>query len=187
MSDIIRTKQVVPPDFAELLQRTRQENSARFSALCAAAVTNGWTLTALGEAVGVTREAIRLRVKCAQVTPDLPAIPLPPCRRNPLPAPVRRLELPAEEIARLRAMAAVARTVVGQTPPDHPSRRVSEDLSAQLAAYAKQGFSLQRLSAYLGLSPEAVRHRLGRHGYRRPCPSKASQVYRSGRIGGAVA
>ncbi len=89
--------QTVPEPLATELRRMRTDHDARFGATLYSANRNGWTLTALGNALGVTREAIRARL-ARPYTPypstALPHIPLPPQRtvgehagRRPPPGP----------------------------------------------------------------------------------------------------
>ncbi|HEX5996271.1 MAG TPA: hypothetical protein VFY84_14110 [Jiangellales bacterium] len=170
MSEILKVRQIVPDDFAATLRAMWADGDRRLNALLHSANRNGWTLTALGNALGMTREAVRKRILCAEpfASTDLPEFPLPP--RKPTPAPRVRpaLLVPPEIIAQLREMWEIARTVNGSAPSDDPRRRVSERFTAQLAALVDQGVTVYRLAKDLGITHGAIRFRLARHGYRTP-------------------
>lgn len=187
MAEIVVANQRVPDAFAEVLCTLAVTDPDRLDSLLLAAHANGWTLTALGAALGWTREWIRLRVARAEPAVGLPEIPPPPRKVTAMPKPRRRVELKPELIDELREMQAVARTVNGAMDSDHPARRVSEQFSAQLAAYVKQGVTVYYLAQVLGVSPGAVNLRLARHGYRKPPPSYVgtpNETYKNRKVGG---
>lgn len=185
MSDIRKIHQKLPADFADLLLRVADEEGRdRLDSLLANANTNGWTLTALAEPFGWTREWVRLRVQRARPAAGLPSVPLPPKHPTPTPTPDRRLRLRDEQIAELREMAAIAGTVNGALEPEHSARRVGEHFTAQLAAYVGQGVTIAYLAQVLGVTHGAIASRLARHGYRDPHPSQAHEMYRNRKSGG---
>lgn len=188
MSGIQKLNQKLPSDFAALLLRfAAEESRERVDSLLANAKTNGWSLVALAEPFGCSREWIRLRVQRSRPMAALPAVPLPPSHPTPMPAPVRRLRLRDEQIAELREMAEVAARVNGATEPSHPSRRVSENLAAQLASYVAQGLAANYLAGVLGVTPNAINFRLARHGYRSMPPSQKNSTYLNRKVGGRSA
>lgn len=185
MSGIQKVNQKLPDDFAALLLRfAAKEGRERVDSLLANAKTNGWSLTALAEPFDCSREWIRLRVKRSRPMADLPPVPLPPRIPTPMPVPDRRLRLRGDQVTELREMAAVASTVNGALEPSHPARRVSEQFTAQLAAYVKQGITAYYLSRVLGVTANAITFRLARHGYRDPNPSQAHVAYLNRKVGG---
>lgn len=184
MSGIQKVNQKLPDDFAALLLRfAAEESRERMDSLLANAKTNGWSLAALAEPFDCSREWIRLRVKRSRPMAGLPPIPLPPRIPTPMPVPDRRLRLRGDQVTELREMAAVASTVNGALEPGHPARRVSEQFTAQLAAYVKQGITAYYLGQVLGVTANAITFRLARHGYRAPNPSQASAAYLNRKVG----
>lgn len=185
MSGLQKINQELPPEFAELLLRfAGEESSARVDSLLANAKLNGWSLAALAVPFDCSREWIRLRVKRSRPMAGLPPVPLPPSIPTPMPVPDRRLRLRGDQVTELREMAAVASTVNGALEPSHPARRVSEQFTAQLAAYVKQGITAYYLSQVLGVTASAITFRLARHGYRDPHPSQAHVAYLNRKVGG---
>lgn len=83
-----------------------------------------------------------------------------------------------ETAEELRAMHAIARTVNGNTPLDHPSRKTSVEFTEALAVLIEQGVTVYRLAKVLGVGHQAIYGRLARHGYRKPAPSQAGFHYR---------
>lgn len=184
---IKKTRQVVPGDFASTLRRMRETSDPRLSAVLRLAHHNGWTYRALGSALGMSFQAVHQRVENGSGNAAGVDIPLPPRTPTPPPkAPRPRLRLKPALVQELREMNAVAATVNGGTPADHPSRRVSEHLSAQLAAYVAQGVTVSYLARVLGVTDNAVSFRLARHGFRQAPPSVARThggVYKNRKTG----
>jgi biotin operon repressor len=170
---IIGLRQVLPADFAEALRRMRGERDPRLSPTLSAAYNEGWTATALGDALGVSREAVLQRILKSKGRSRMVNIPPPPRRPDPEPRPGRP-EVPGEIADQLRALSAAARTVNGATAADDPRRQSSVELSALLAQLNDDGFSLGQLGEVLGVTPSAVLFRLSRHGYRNPPPSQST-------------
>lgn len=182
MAEIAIINQQVPDAFADVLRNLAVTDPDRLDSLLLAARTNGWTLTALAAPLGCTREWVRQRVLRAEPAVGLPDIPPPPRKVNPMPKPQRRLELKPELVEELREMHAIARTVNGGMSADHPARRVSEQLTAQLAAYVEQGVTAYYLAQVLGANPNTIKFRLARHGYRKPPPS-FTDTYKNRKVG----
>lgn len=177
--------QVLPDEFSAVLRSMRAEADPRYVATLAQAVRDGWTLTALGDALGITREGVRIRIVKGYTeypTKDLPEIPRAPRRPTPTPKVRRRLLLNEEMAERLRSMQAVAVTVTGGTPVDSEKRRISEEFSAILADLVEQGVTANHIAQVLGLEPSGVYARLARHGYRKPSPSVEREVYRNEQV-----
>lgn len=189
MAEIAVKNQRVPDAFAEALTTLAVTDPDRLDSLLLAANANGWTLTALAAPLGWTREWVRQRVARAEPAAGLPDIPPPPRKVTAMPKPRRRLELKPELIDELREMQAVARTVNGAMASDHPARRVSEQLAAQLAAYVEQGVTVYYLAQMLGVTHNAIFFRLHRHGYRKPPPSVVGtqqETYKNRKVGSVL-
>ena len=135
----------------------------------------GWTLEALGAAVGVTREAVRVRVKRARQVDlgDLPILhpPLPDVP-EPAPAPPPRPALTGDETQELSRLQAEATRCRGTHADGHPYRVASERLAELLNVHHERGIRYADLATALGVTKGAVRSRLQHHGYRQLPPSQ---------------
>lgn len=90
----------------------------------------------------------------------------------------RKLDDPTGEVREhLREWYAIARTVRGWTPLDHPARRISLALTELLADFYDDGVSCWNLDDLMGAARGTTRARLARHGYRTLPPSQ--KPYRS--------
>jgi hypothetical protein len=183
MNGILKVNQVLPGDFAALLAQMHKDHDSRLSMVLLVSRLNGWTLKSLGDALGVSRQAIEHRVNRASMSAgvDLPEVPLPPRKPAAVRKASRRRLLVSDELAeRLRGMAELAATVNGGTPADAPERRISEELSALLHSLIKQGVTAYHLAQVLGVTVFAVTTRLGRHGYG-PLPASQADTRYIGR------
>jgi hypothetical protein len=190
MGEIIRRNQQLPAEFAANLHALaaevrsggrggKTEASARLNAVLMMARLQGWTLQALADAIGVTREAIRQRADRGRARADIPTVPMPPRRPTPMPQPPKnnRLLIRPEVAERLREMHAIARTVNGGTAADDPRRTVSVQFTEWLSKLVEQGVTVYRIAEELGVTHFAVRARLARHGYRNAPRSIAGIIY----------
>lgn len=136
----------------------------------------GWVLAAIGQPLGFTREAIRLRVARGVRMDDLPFVPdLPPA---PIKVKPKRREIPNSVVAVLRDMHAVARTVNGGTPAGHHSRGTTVAFTELCASLVIDGFTVAEVARAVGVTHFAISSRLARHGWTPPVPSMASQAYK---------
>lgn len=123
----------------------------------------GWTLAAIGEGMGVTREAVRLRQLRATRIDTHSHIPAVPVRIKPTKKP--RPVIPPTTLALLLELKAQAMQVNGVTALDSPLRVASERYSELLAEQVLAGVSIYRIARQLGVTHLAIRARLARHGY----------------------
>lgn len=166
-------------EFGAVLQRMRADADPRLSMTLAAAFDAGWSYSALGRLLGVSRQAVEQRVIGADFYPDsaLPAIPAPPRKPGPPPkVPKKRLTVKPELADHLRELHEVAKTVNGVTPVDAPARRASEELSETLYALIEQGVTAYHLSQVLRCTQGGISQRLARHGFP-TSPGYARQAY----------
>lgn len=163
---VIKRGQRLPEDFVELLARWRETRDPRLPLLCyRATVGRGWTLRVVAQACGVTPEGVRQwTIKARRFDGPMPPIPDPPLVPYPMTPPSVAERLGAERVTRLRAMAAIARTVGGRMAVDHPRRRVSAEFSAELAALVEEGYTPGQIGKVLGYSMRGIAYRLARHG-----------------------
>lgn len=177
---------MLPVDFAATLRAMHRRSDPLLSATLRAAWTRGWLQGELGDALGVSRQAISLRIIRTPEPTDLgalPSIPDPPPPPPPPPPKPAKPTIDAPTAERLRRMHAVAKTVNGATPADHPTREVSIAFTAELAALRCGGISGYRIAKTLGVTTGAVHLRLGRHGYGELPPSMRKHRYRGRKTG----
>lgn len=186
----MRTIRVIPEEFADVLrglhaQRGRQ---ARLNYLLSLMHEAGWTYPECGAALGCSGQAILKRVAKARSFGDQPDIPMPPPRPKSQTllqreaaqaARAAKPKLDDETVQTLRDMYAVAQTVRGGTPADHPSRRVSEEFTAELAQLRDQNYNMAEVARLIGMTYQTVRARFGRHGYKTNPPSAPTYTGRS--------
>lgn len=124
----------------------------------------GWTLGAIGEALTITREAVRQRqVKAPRIDSRAPVPPVPvkvkPLKKEACP------RVPARTLAALLELKGQAEQVRGWTPLDSPLRAASERYTEMLAEQVLAGFRIGTMARQLGVTHLAIRARLARHGY----------------------
>jgi transposase-like protein len=176
--------QRVPLGFGAVLAAMRATGNPQLDAYLVAAVSRGWTLVALGDALGITREGVRLRcLRFPGFVGEVPDVPEPPRRPIAHRPPRKRLLIKPEMAEKLREMQAVAATVNGGMATDHPARRVSEEFAATCADLVAQGVSVYTIAKAIGVTHNAIFFRLARHGYRQPAPSQSRFPYRNRKIG----
>jgi len=129
----------------------------------------GYSLRTLGGPLGITGEAVRMRIKRARPVPGAPVVhpPQPPPPPPPPPPPIVNDQV-AAELAALQEKA----TRLRAHPPGHPYRVASEQLARRLAELHDDGATYSELGAAIGLTKSAIRARLQHHGYRRLPPSQ---------------
>lgn len=123
----------------------------------------GWTLAAIGQALTMTREAVRLRHRRATKADG--RLGVPPVPRKVKPKKRRPPQIPAVAVAEMRELQVPARQVKGTTPLDSPLRVATERYTELIAEWHLRGVSMYRISQQMGVTPLAIRARLARHGY----------------------
>ena len=169
----------LPDDFAQTIWHMHHHKDPRLNTVLALAHHSGWTLRALGDATGITREGIYRRTTNAYHYPpdQLPDIPEPPqpvvhWKQPPPPKPA----IPDGVADRLRELQQLATGVNGYTPLNSPARQASVELAALIHDLAGQGIPKTRIAEIIGVTPSAVSVRLSRHGYRPRPPSMERRV-----------
>lgn len=172
---VMKKHQVLPSWMAnEIMSSTRSTRDHLIYQL----VEIGWTLTAVGEAISMTREGVRQIHKRVAATlwgvtrPSHAHLPLPPTW--PV-KPKKTYVLPATAtLNRLMELMPKAQLVRGKSKR---YRREAEEFTALLNyAHKVEGVSMARLAKLLGVSHGAIRFRLCRYGYLKPV-SGTSKVY----------
>lgn len=121
----------------------------------------GWTLQAISEATGITRERVRqivVNTSPAIFHDNIPLPPLFPEKQKPT-----YVEPSAETLRRLRELQPLAAQVRGKSP----AYRAEGEEFSRLLNYAStvEGVTIYRLAKRLGVTPASIRFRLARYGY----------------------
>jgi lambda repressor-like predicted transcriptional regulator len=136
----------------------------------------GWTLQAISDAIGVSRERVRQICEMPQsgtgVAESMP-VPTPPIVE---PRTKKVYKDPSPElVAQILALQPKAQQVRSNSSR---FRAEAEEYTRLVNQARLEGTSIYRLSNILGLSPSALRFRLTRYGYM-PAPNESSSaVYR---------
>jgi hypothetical protein len=142
----------------------------------------GWTRTRIGEAMGVTDEAVRQRCVRAKATgavdSELPPVPPPPPSK-----PVRRRKpmLRPEFAAWLTVNYRLAKRCRGKHGPGTPERIASEQVWEAIHTAVTAGVPLADLAAAAGVETQTIDAGLRRHGYRTLPPSQRERAYQGAR------
>ena len=174
----------LPPKFAADLRSLYSPRKPSHALRLAVAQSraNGWTLQAMADVLGVSREYVRQlapephQVGSAALLIEVPLVPV-----VERPEPVRRIvpRLTADQAQQLRDLHLRARPSGGggRRAADHPDYLASLELAGLLQGYVTAGHRQTDLAAAVGITPHALRLRLGRHGYRGLPPSVQPKSY----------
>jgi hypothetical protein len=169
---VIKHRQVLPGWLAaQLLDSSKFDRDLLVFQL----VDLGWTQTAVGDAISMSREGVRqihkkmLGVLGGSPAPSKAHLPLPPVR--PV-KPKKTYAVPSDStLDRLRILMPIAQKVRGK---GKSYRKEAEEFTALLNhAHKIEGVSIGRLSKLLGVSHGAIRFRLCRYGYLKPVSGKS--------------
>lgn len=164
----INTAPLTNTEFARTLRLMHHTKDPRLSMTLRVAWGDGWTKPVLADILGVTRQAIQLRIRTAPFFPvdELPEIPPPPKRPGPKPKPPKPdLRVYPEVADRLRYLYKLAKTVNGSMRANHPARLASEELAETLSKLVQDKVRRAHLAEVLGCTTMAISLRLARHGY----------------------
>lgn len=124
----------------------------------------GWTATAIAQACGLSREAVRLILRDTKQEGSLPlTMSVPQAPRYPKREPISYTEPSPEVLARLKELKPLAQLVRSHSPR---YRAEAEEYSRLLHEATEQGVTVYRLAKLLGVTPSAIAFRLVRYGYR---------------------
>lgn len=129
----------------------------------------GWTLQSIGNELKVTRESIRLYGNAktnneAEVRNAIASLPIPPIPTRTITKEViKRVEIPADVLAKLKDLYAKARLVRGKGK-NH--RKEAEDFTKLAYAQVERGVSTYALAKALGITTSALQFRFARYGYK---------------------
>lgn len=171
------------PDVVSVGRRFVIDHRAVFCAWMKEAFDRGYTLEAMAEVIGVTRERVRQLVSQAEPVAGLPPVvgmPVPPV---PLPWPTHvperwnrwpRPTLSDSERTHLIGLHRLGTQLRGQCGENDPRRIASEELTSELHRLVDEvGFTYNEVEGILGVRHGTVRARLARHGYRSQPPSQS--------------
>ena len=158
---------------------------SRLNDLCGGAVRDdyvrslrkaGWTLQAISEGVGVSRERVRQICEMSglgmNLAEDLP-VPTPPISE---PRPKKHYQEPAPDLlARALELQPYAQQVRANGTR---FRKEAEEYTSLVYSMTISGVTLYRIAKCLGVTHGALRFRLTRYGYMSPPVGKLSSVYK---------
>lgn len=142
----------------------------------------GWTLQAVADSLGVTRERVRQLEMSAspeivyliQQAPGSYPVPELPTQTVKVHVGYKHIDPSPETLARLQELQPIAQSLRW----DHSQGRAeSEEYTALLwKAHTEEGVSVYRLGKLLGVTHGAIQFRFARYGYK-DSPSGSSKVY----------
>ena len=134
--------------------------------------SKGWTLQAVGDSLGVTRERVRQLeseaipelVYLVQQAPGSYPVPELPTEEVTVYSGAEYVEPKPETLARLRVLQPIAQAIRW----DHTKGRAeAEEYTALLwKAHTEEGVSVYRLAKLLGITHGAIQFRFARYGYK---------------------
>lgn len=181
-----KKEQVLPENVSALLKEldtlTPQKNIVRNAYVCALRHA-GWTLQAIADGLGVSRERVRQIENAtpaslvAEISIFTNEFPVPAVPSIAIEKDVYELIVPSDEtLARLKELQPLAQQVRSHSPK---YRAEAEEYSALLwKAHTEEGVTLYRIAKCLGVTHGALRFRLARYGYLSPSHGGTSKVYR---------
>jgi hypothetical protein len=134
----------------------------------------GWTLQAIADPLGVTRERVRQRcvdaTEAAYSSPELPEVPVwvPPVKPRKVSPPQMRSEFQRW----LQETYALASRCRGSHAIGSPPRVATEQVWAAIHRVVKQGISCAEVARVVGVQTRTIYAGLSRHGYRKLPPSQ---------------
>lgn len=135
----------------------------------------GWTLAVVGQAMAITREAVRIRQARATWTNYGPGVPPLPVKPEPEPkARIVRPAIPEDVLADMRELMKTARSVNGATPADDPRRLAGELFLAKVMEQMDAGVTVYTIAKQLEVTHAAIYSRLIRHGHRETTGSSSA-------------
>lgn len=173
MTSIYAKDQTLPQEVSAAFSRIQEDIEQR-NAYAAALRAEGWTLSAIADASGVSRERVRQVV--ADTAPRAAGpVPTPPLRPQPTPPKEYAKPDPAK-LARLQDLKPLARKVTGSS---QNNRLAGEEYTKLIAdVHLKDGVPLYRLAKYLDVTAGALRSRLVRYEYIQPKGGKSKSYNR---------
>lgn len=173
MSSIYAKDQVLPPNVSETFDLIRDDIDRRNS-YAAALRGAGWTLSAIADASGISRERVRQVIGTAEPEAVGP-VPTPPLRPTPQ-GPKEYAKPDPAKLARLLELKPVARKVTGSSKNN---RQAGEEYTKLIAdVHLNDEVPLYRLAKYLDVTAGALRSRLVRYEYIEPKGGKSKSYNR---------
>jgi hypothetical protein len=149
----------------------------RLNAVFKVAYASGWTLQELAEVIGVSREAVRLRIN-RTVPVDLCVefdglVPSKPSRSGQPPKKPKPIEaVPPSILERIKELQEASSGTNAVTPVGDPKRIAGDELcNLLIEAMTAYGVSPFAISKKIGLNPRTLKLRLAMRGYLPKPPS----------------
>lgn len=174
MTSIYAKDQTLPQGVTAAFESVQADIDKRNS-YAAALRAAGWTLSAIADSSGISRERVRQVVSTATPKADGLPVPTPPLRPQPA-APKEYAKPDPAKLARLQDLQPLARKVTGSSKNN---RLAGEDYTKLIAeVHLKDGVPLYRLAKYLDVTAGALRSRLVRYEYIEPKGGKSKSYNR---------
>lgn len=167
-------------------QRAGVHGSTPLHTLLLSARNAGWTLQALGEACGVTREAVRQWLLVAELHTDLPVVDVPEPEHyvtleeerlnRSVNAELEQVELLEHYLPLLRAVKGDAESLRGPSASNPKKAAASVEYTRLLNEALEMGLRPSRLAKELDIQIVTIYARLRRGGYRPLAPSEKSRL-----------
>lgn len=136
----------------------------------------GWTLSSISEATGMTRERVRQITAITEIPTHLdPELLVPSLPDAPQKVKKTYIEPSPEILERLLELQPLAQQV--RSNAERFREEAEEYTSLLWKAHNEQGVTLYRLAKRLGVTHSAIRFRLVRYGYIIPSDQAKSKVY----------
>lgn len=178
MTSIYAKEQTLPAAVVQAFESMDVESRNRYAAALRGA---GWTLSAIADASGISRERVRQIVSDANAAGTTNTgyaagpIPTPPLKPAPK-APKQYATVDPAKLARLLELKPLARKVTGSSKNNRPAGEEYTKLIWEV--HSKDGVPLYRLAKYLDVTAGALRSRLARYEYLPPKTGKSKSYNR---------
>lgn len=185
-------KQVIPEPLRTEMrtayegQRAGKHGWAPLHTLLLSARNAGWTLHALGDACGVTREAVRQWLLVAELNPGLPLVEVPEPEHyvtqdeeriaRSQAAENRQQELLSKFLPRLLELQHDAESLRGPSTSNPTKAAASAEYTRLLHEAMEAGARPSRLARELNIQIVTIYARLRRGGYRKTAPSESDRT-----------
>lgn len=174
MTSIYAKDQTLPQGVSDAFNLIRDDIDKR-NGYAAALRAAGWTLKAIADASGVSRERVRQVVADTAPDADGRPVPTPPLRPRPA-APKEYAKPDPAKLARLQDLKPLARKVTGSSQNNRVAGEEYTKLIAEV--HLKDQVPLYRLAKYLDVTAGALRSRLVRYEYIQPKGGKSKSYNR---------
>lgn len=174
----------LPPEISNrLIEYSKSGSKEKANAYVCRLVDEGkWAYSAIAEAVGLTREAIRQRcARCAEDNHEghnlISDVEVKDRAKVKIISKTTRAVVPVEYAEELKSLRAVATTNRGDTPENHPTRVAAREYAKRVYEVWSEGYTAYSIAKSVGVSTGAINRILIAYGYKPTTgKSKAMQL-----------